>query len=67
MCQGWTTFVQTSAAIVSERIIELIWVTTITKRFGYRSATQPPQVAKNSIGAEAAAATMPRSAFEPVS
>ncbi len=34
---------------------------------GKRSAAQPPQVAKKSIGAEAAAATMPSSAFEPVS
>jgi hypothetical protein len=34
MCQGCTIPVQTSPAIVSDRIIEQICVTTMTARFG---------------------------------
>jgi hypothetical protein len=34
ICQGCTAFVQTSAARTSERIIEEIWVQTMTERFG---------------------------------
>src|ERR1041385_7369918 len=34
MCHGWTIFVQTSTAMLSEMLIEQSCVTTITDRFG---------------------------------
>ena len=34
ICHGCTISVQTSAAMANERIIELIWVQTMTERFG---------------------------------
>jgi hypothetical protein len=34
MCHGWTIFVQTNAAMLSEIDIEQSWVTTMTDLFG---------------------------------
>ena len=58
---------QTSPAKTKARIIIALWVQRRTERFGKRSAAQPPQAAKTSIGAVPAAPTTPNNALEPVS
>ena len=63
---GWMIPDHTSPAKMKARIIIAIWVQMRTERFGKRSAAQPPQVAKTSIGAVPAAATTPNNALEPV-
>ncbi len=67
ICQGWIHFVQTRIAMAKERTIIEICVPIRTERFEKRSAIQPPQVEKTSIGAVPAAATTPNNALEPVS
>ncbi len=57
---------QTRPAKMKARIIIAVWVQRRTDRFGKRSAAQPPQVEKTSMGAVPAAATMPNNALEPV-
>ena len=67
MCQVRTWPLQTRPARTKASAIMPPWVNSRIFCFGCRSAIEPPQVEKSSIGAEATAAAIPSSSFDWVS
>src|SRR6266436_8280839 len=55
---------QAPAASKNAQIIWAVWVATMIERFGYKSASDPPQIENNIIGADPTAATTPSSNLE---
>ena len=54
----------TPAASKNAQIIWAAWVATRIERFGYRSASAPPQMDESIIGADPTADTTPSRSFE---
>ncbi len=65
--QGATTPVTVTAKSISAGTAIASWVAVISRRFGMRSASTPPQAAKSSIGRNCSADTIPAATPLPVS